>query len=725
VTFRDLNVEAVYTLSPLQQELLARAARTSGATEAVRQAVYQLGPVDEPLYGRAWEQVIERHAVLRTSFHWQGLSKPVQVVHRAAAFRPEGRDWSDLSSDEQAARLAAYLDEDRGRPLALSQPSLMRWTLVRLKPASHYLIWSYHPLILDGDSARLVFAETLAVYEGLRRGQPHALPAPGRFQDYVAWVRARGSAAEAFWRQALQGFAELTPLPEAKTSGASHEGPIQERTERLPAQQLALLRTASETHRVTIGTLLQAGWALLLAGPATAADVVFGLSDPGRPSGVPGADTLAGPLRNTLPIRVHLSQGEPLGPWLRRLHAHVEEARSFGILPLEQVRSFAEVCEEKGLVQTVLAVEPRPTAKSAGLPDTGARQVKPVSAGARRSNYPLVLSGGPEHGGLALRLSYASDCLGADAVGRLLQRYRGLLDHLCIATADEPLGQVAGQTHHGPALVCLHAEGSRPRLFCVPGAGACAAGFEPLARHLGPEQPVYAFEPLGTHGKRRPHTRVADMAACYLEALSAVQPEGPYYLAGHSAGGLVAYEMARQLVGRGQTVALLALFDIAAPHPERPHKPERPRKVLVRLARQIGLELAGRAELRTATAEELLSVVLREARAASQLPPAFGEADLRRRVRLYRAHVAAAHTYVPPPYAGTVTLFPAATATRRSARLGWERLAGAVEVRPASGSHDTMLREPHVRSLARQLAEFLGEIRSPKVGVVSGAIDRD
>src|SRR5262249_53897649 len=124
-----------------------------------------------------------------------------------------------------------------------------------------------------------------------------------------------------------------------------------------------------------------------------------------------------------------------------------------------------------------------------------------------------------------------------------------------------------------PSLVALQPEGSRPPFFCVHGLGGDVLFLRHLAAHLGLDQPLYALRRQGLEGVSPPHTRVEDMAAHYSQERAAFQPEGPYLLGGYSFGGLVAYEMARQLRANGQEVALLALIDTTfwnVPTPKSP-----------------------------------------------------------------------------------------------------------------------------------------------------------
>lgn len=93
-------------------------------------------------------------------------------------------------------------------------------------------------------------------------------------------------------------------------------------------------------------------------------------------------------------------------------------------------------------------------------------------------------------------------------------------------------------------LVTIQPFGSKPPLFCIPGAGGNVIYFQKLSRYLGSEQPFYGLQALGLDGISPPHTKVEDMAAYYIDAMKSVQKEGPYHICGHSLGGWVAFEMA-------------------------------------------------------------------------------------------------------------------------------------------------------------------------------------
>jgi thioesterase domain-containing protein/acyl carrier protein len=262
-------------------------------------------------------------------------------------------------------------------------------------------------------------------------------------------------------------------------------------------------------------------------------------------------------------------------------------------------------------------------------------------------------------------------------------------------------------------LVPIQPGGERPPLFCVHDIFGHVLNFRALAAHLGPEQPVYGLQLVGLDGSEVPLGRIEDMASRYLSEIGTVQPTGPYHLGGYSMGGLVAYEMARQLRAAGEDVGLLALFDTFARHgPRRSTLPYwfgqrdnrlddlRPSSVARYLGR--GARNVAR-NARTQLRRRLFGVGWRlSERTAPDIPQL-----LRRPVA---ANLLASRRYRMRPYDGDAVLFSAADFRRDHDHMveNWRRLvAGRLTVHEVPGTHNEILQEPHVRALARLLTECL------------------
>lgn len=266
------------------------------------------------------------------------------------------------------------------------------------------------------------------------------------------------------------------------------------------------------------------------------------------------------------------------------------------------------------------------------------------------------------------------------------------------APTIEQLAQVLRQATWSPPSSCLvpiQAGGSRTPLFCVPWAGGDVMSFSALAHHLGPEQPLYGLRPRGLDGQLQAHTKVEDMAAYYISEILAFQPRGPYVLAGRCFGGLVAFEMARQLVAGGREVPLIVLLDSSQPPP---------RVTLRSYARRLLLHHLLRGEA--------VYCILRDFR--EQFRKIKWRLDLsgqgRRLYAVWHAHNRARLAYRPKSYQGSVTLFQSRECRTRfpEYRARWSALAtGGLDCHLIPGTHRGLLDEPHVGAVAHELATLL------------------
>ncbi|MBJ6762138.1 alpha/beta fold hydrolase [Myxococcaceae bacterium JPH2] len=261
--------------------------------------------------------------------------------------------------------------------------------------------------------------------------------------------------------------------------------------------------------------------------------------------------------------------------------------------------------------------------------------------------------------------------------------------------------------------------GARPPLFFIHPVGGGVLCYAELARLLGPDQPFYGLQARGLDGTSAPRESIESLATAYVKAIQEVQPHGPYTLGGWSLGGVIAYEMARQLRAQGEQVARVVLIDAYAPTP--PHATDPEPDSLQRLAMfardLMGLSLANldlgaalRADLEP---EALMKVMLEEAAKSGALPPGMGADSLRALYRVFEAHLRAGRSYIARASSGPVMLLKATeTPTDLPQDGGWSALVGAeLEVHTVPGDHYSLLKAPAVEELARRLREALGASR--------------
>jgi hypothetical protein len=214
ISFAGDVVEHVYELSPAQEGMLHHTLREPTSGMFLLQKVLPLKHHDVAAFLEAWQRVLDRHPILRTSFHWEGLNRPLQVVHHRVQLPVEHLDWRGLPQPERNQRLKAFLRADRQRGWVLTEPPLLRLTLIRMSETQYLTVRSHHHILMDGWSGGLVSREVQAFSRAFRHGQALDPPLPRPYRDYIAWLQQQDpTRAEAYWREQLAGFTSPTPLP--------------------------------------------------------------------------------------------------------------------------------------------------------------------------------------------------------------------------------------------------------------------------------------------------------------------------------------------------------------------------------------------------------------------------------------------------------------------------------------------------------------------------------
>jgi non-ribosomal peptide synthase protein (TIGR01720 family) len=387
----DPRIEDIYPLSPLQQGLLFHSLydRDSGGYFEQLSCTLE-GDLDLESFQRAWQQVVDRHPALRTSFRYENLDKPLQIIHGQVALPWGVEDWRSLPQTDQGLRLTSLLAADRERGLDLTAAPLMRVTLVRLGERTFQFVWSYSHLLLDGWSGPLIIREVMSLYEGFRRGEAIDLPPARPFRDYIAWHAAQShTAAEFYWRSQMAGFTVPTPVGGSMTADQS---PASGRSYRrrplpLPASTTDALREYARRHHLTLNTVLQGAWGLVLACISGSDDVVFGVSVSGRPPQLEGVDSIVGLFINTLPLRIRLNRDDGMVPWLTAIQAGQAKQRDYEYSSLVDVHGWSDVPRGRPLFESLLVFKNHPVGALKGESALTIRDLHADDA----SHYALTL----------------------------------------------------------------------------------------------------------------------------------------------------------------------------------------------------------------------------------------------------------------------------------------------------------------------------------------------
>jgi len=444
------NTEDFYPLSPLQEGMLFHALYSPEGGEYILQMLCTMrGDFKVTAFKQALHRVVQRHAALRTFFIWEGLKEPVQVVQKHLDLTWDHLDWRGLSPEVNYEQLTDYLVREQTRGFDLSRAPLMRLALIRVTGDEYQFVWTFHHILLDGWSATLVSRDIISFYRALSRGDDLRLPNPHPYRDYIAWLQQQDLAsAEKYWREALKGFTTATPLiPNNVPAPSPNLQAYYARAISLSTDETVRLRDAARKHRLTLNTLVQGAWALVLSRYSGQHDVVFGATVSGRPPELEGVEEMVGIFINTLPVRVRVAPEMPVADWLWQLQKEQFESRQYEYSPLTRVQGWSEVKRGSPLFQSIVVFENFPgTTSSSVAANHGGPGVGEVRCLIKES-YPLTLAAhpGPQ---MLLEIKYDTSLFDAVIIRHMSKHLETFINALSQSNVwQQTLGEVLERTH--------------------------------------------------------------------------------------------------------------------------------------------------------------------------------------------------------------------------------------------------------------------------------------
>ncbi|OBG81541.1 non-ribosomal peptide synthetase [Mycobacterium sp. E802] len=411
---QQFAVADVLPLTPVQQGLLFHStfARGEGAHDdvyAVQLDITVTGVVDQHRLRDALHTVVARHPNLAARFCGQ-FGDPVQVIPAdpVMAWRYLDLRGDDQSPDEEVRQLC---DAERGAVCDLAERPTFRAALIRTSGNEHRFVLTFHHIVIDGWSLPILLQEIFASYFGQR------LPAPASYRNFVDWLaRQDRPAAEVAWRNLLAGFETPTLV-----APPVEPGPRGIETYRVSAETTRALGELARSQHTTVATVLQAAWAQLLMWLTGQHDVAFGTAVSGRPTDLPGADSMVGLLINTVPVRARTTATTTVAELLEQLQRAHNDTLEHEHLALTDIHHLSG---HEQLFDTLFLYESYPIDTSAFM---GVQELAVTEFNNREYNhYPLSVMALPGHE-LGLRLEFDSDVFSVAVIDGLVERFQRLL----------------------------------------------------------------------------------------------------------------------------------------------------------------------------------------------------------------------------------------------------------------------------------------------------------
>jgi amino acid adenylation domain-containing protein len=424
LALRD-GVEALYPASPLQSHMYRRHQAAADPGLFVVQRGFPLpARLDLAFLEAALRTVTERHPFLRSSLATAADGRVFQLVQGGAPVDFAAVDWRLLAPAERDARMAGRMRRERARGFDPALPIPLRLFVARVEDDLFQILVTTHYMRLDGWSLNVVISEILALCQAAMAGRTATLAPTRAYTDYLDWLRRQDRASDAeHWRRALAGLTSPTPLTGA--TAAADEG--MEEPELFTRQHAyldepstAALEALCRSRRLTLNTLVQGAWSLVLSAASGRDDVMFGVMVGGRPAELEGVETIVGPFVNVLPFRARVPEGTPLIPWLAGLQEQQIALRQLEHTALDDIRRWVNWPPGEPLFAAYLAFQNLPEFTPArGKGKGGATSGDSAQSYLAQMEHPLRIDAFPGPS-LALVLSYYPAAIASRQVRRML-----------------------------------------------------------------------------------------------------------------------------------------------------------------------------------------------------------------------------------------------------------------------------------------------------------------
>ncbi|MFB0847524.1 amino acid adenylation domain-containing protein [Paenibacillus oleatilyticus] len=354
------EIENIYTLTPMQKGMWFHNTLNRHGGAYIEQALFVLqGDLNIELFVRSWNDLAARHMVLRTNFYngWSG--DLLQIVYRDKQIEFTYEELSHLQEHEWSTCIDKLVDDDKTRGFDLEQDALMRVKVIRTKEERYHVLWTFHHILMDGWCLPLIAKELFDTYGAYMRNEQPERPDAPLYSQFIEWLEKQDKeAASRYWSEYLAGYEGQTTLPLGKVQQRSDRYAGDNVLRNLGKSLSKRINQVANQYKVTVNTLLQTAWGVILQKYNGTGDAIFGSVVSGRPAEIPGIEEMIGLFINTIPVRVACEAETSFDDAMRRLQESALESGRHDYYPLYEIQ--AQTAQKQDLISHIMAFENYP-----------------------------------------------------------------------------------------------------------------------------------------------------------------------------------------------------------------------------------------------------------------------------------------------------------------------------------------------------------------------------
>ncbi|MDP9679488.1 amino acid adenylation domain-containing protein/non-ribosomal peptide synthase protein (TIGR01720 family), partial [Paenibacillus jamilae] len=434
---RDLGeLENVYALTPMQKGMLFFSLMDENSAAYFEQASFELnGRFDVVTFGKSLDLLVQRHEALRTNFINSWKDEPVQVVFRNRSGQLYYEDLRGLEKEERKARVEAFTLADKAKGFNLAEDALLRISILQTGDETYHFIWSFHHILMDGWCLSFMTQEVFGSYLALRAGDEPVLEPVTPFSRFIEWLeRQDREAALQYWRGYLADYEQQITLPQQKAQPKSMQAGeyIAEDLDcEFQPELVAQIERVAKQNQVTINTLIQTVWGVLLQKYNNSTDVVFGSVVSGRPGDIPGVEHMIGLFINTIPVRVQSEPGESFVELMKRTQRQALASNAYDAFPLYEIQALTE--QKQDLINHIMIFENYPVEQQVEQLGSDGQDPFTISnvVSTEETNYDLNVVVMPGEG-IKIRFMYNTLSFDQAGIERLYGHFARLLEQISL-----------------------------------------------------------------------------------------------------------------------------------------------------------------------------------------------------------------------------------------------------------------------------------------------------
>lgn len=357
------DILKVYPLSPMQEGMLYHTLTKNGIDVYFEQSIMTVkGEFDVDIYQKSYNMLFDRYEILRTAFIFKNIQRPRQIVLKEREHEVYIEDISSMDKEKMNLYISNYIKKDRERGFDLTEDALIRTSIFKTEDGTYKLIWDFHHIIMDGWCLGVIVNEFFSIYNSLQDNKKISLEEVEPYSNYIHWLQEQDKEkAVNYWKGVLEDYEQQATLPKLSNKHRSNNFERNEVRFSLDEDLTKRLTELAISNQVTLSTVFQCLWGILLQRYNNTSDVVFGTVVAGRPSEIPGIERMAGLFINTIPVRIKCDGEKGFDELIKDVQQNLLSSESYHYSPLADIQSITSL--KGGLIDNLLAFENYPVKK--------------------------------------------------------------------------------------------------------------------------------------------------------------------------------------------------------------------------------------------------------------------------------------------------------------------------------------------------------------------------